>query len=256
MRSYRTGKATLPAGQSIIVVFVFLVLTLSASAAVQVERGVGQTVSGQAIFSWARTNGGEVVEAGITIPLAIIENPPTRKGSGPAGAVAVLDFPPIVQQTTFLNHFELQWEKEGHEPPVFMVPHFDFHFYGVSPEAVLKVAAPDPSPPPAERIPAGFTYPGAEYTVPQMGVHAFRPADLEKPFTDVLIFGYYGGQMTFIEPMVTQETLLKQKPINYVVPVPASIGNSTRFPKQFKIEYDPASGACHLKFSDFVTTAP
>ena len=28
-----------------------------------------------------------------------------------------------VKNSTFLNHFELNWEMHGHEPKVFMVPH-------------------------------------------------------------------------------------------------------------------------------------
>ena len=103
-------------------------------------------------------------------------------------------------------------------------------------------------------IPAGYIYLGPEQTIPQMGVHAVRPPDLAKPFTDVLIFGYYGGKMTFIEPMVTRAALLKQQPVSYAVPLPASIGRSIRFPTKFRIEHDIQAKTCRLIFSDFVTT--
>jgi hypothetical protein len=239
----------------IVVSCITFLAAFQAAAAVQEERGSEQIVSGHTVYSWAKMAGDEVVEAGVTIPFALIENPPGEKGSGPAGAIALVNFPPKVQDTTVLNHFQLQWEKEGHEPPVFAVPHFDFHFYSVSAEEVAQISEPDPSPPPGELIPAGFVYPGAEHTVPQMGVHVFRPSDLEKDFTDALILGYYAGTMIFIEPMVTQETLLMQQPIAYEIPMPASIEGNTRYPTRFTIEYDTASGACILKFSDFATAA-
>jgi len=228
-----------------IIVVSFLTLSaFHAPAAGEDERGSEQTVSGHTIYSWARMAGDEVIEAGVTIPFALIQNPPGEKGRGPAGSIALVDFPPKVQDTTILNHFELHWEKEGHEPPVFAVPHFDFHFYSVSAEEVAQITAPDPSPPRGEIIPAGFVYPGAEYTVPQMGVHVFRPSDLE-----------YAGKMIFIEPMATQETLLMQQPVAYEIPVPAAIEGNTRYPTKFTIEYDAVSGACHLRFSDFIAAA-
>ena len=168
----------------------------------------------------------------------------SRPGNGPAGAIAVIGFSKIVQDATCLNHFELNWEKQGHAPPVFMHPHFDFHFYSVPVAEVMSVSSPDPSPPSAASIPAGYIYPGAEFAVPQMGVHAVRPADMEKPFTDVLIFGFYGGRMTFIEPMITQAKLLQKQSIAYVLPAPPAMGKITRYPTKFKLVYDER--ACRM----------
>ena len=82
-----------------------------------------------------------------------------------------------------------------------------------------------------------------------------RPVDLEKPFRDVLIFGFYGGHMTFIEPMVTQARLLQKQPIAYAIPVPPALGKITRYPTKFRLVYDEEAEAWHLIFSDFVTTS-
>ena len=63
---------------------------------------VGQTaiVSGGEVSTWARVNGGhKVIWVGATIPLSMVTNMPPP-GSGPAGAVVVLNFPPVVQATT------------------------------------------------------------------------------------------------------------------------------------------------------------
>lgn len=239
------------------ILFSFCLLwVFNASASVQVDPGTEQILSGNKIFTWEKLVGDEVTEVGVTIPFAVFDTPPIEPGSGPAGAIAVVNFSPKVRNTTFFSYFELNWEKDGHEPPVFKVPHFDFHFYNIPPAEVMKISAPDPQPPRLNLIPAGYIYPGAEYTVPQMGVHAFRPADLERPFTDVLIFGYYGGNMTFIEPMVTRTALLKQQPVTYTVPVPPSMGKTTRFPTKFRIEHDVQAKACRLIFSHFTTTTP
>jgi hypothetical protein len=210
----------------------------------------------QKILAWAKLDANKsVIEAGVTIPAEIVEMPPQHRGRGPAGAIVIAPFPEIVRKSTFLNHFELNWESHGHEPPIFMVPHFDFHFYNIPATAVKNVTARDTLQPEAKLIPAGYIYPGPEFSVPQMGVHAFRPADLERPFTDVLILGYYGGRMTFIEPMVTRERMLEKKDISYDIPVPESVGISTRYPTKVNIRYDGKSNAYHLIFSGFIPTA-
>jgi hypothetical protein len=229
--------------------------TFAAAADGQAGPATEQFISQYRIFSWEKMNGAEVLEAGMTIPSAIVANPPRQPGKGPAGAIAVIGFPKIVEDTTCLNHFELNWESHGHEPQVFMHPHFDFHFYGVPVAEVMHVSIPDPSPPSAESIPAGYAYPGPEFAVPQMGVHAVRPADLEKPFTDVLILGFYGGHMTFIEPVATRARLLQRQPITYAIPVPPVMGRITRYPTKFRLVYDLEAEAWHLIFSDFVTTS-
>ena len=229
-------------------------IAFNADAAVHEEKVTTQASSGQNVSTWAKVDSSNsVVEAGVTIPYEIIERPPSELGKGPAGSIVVSPFPEIVRKSTFLNHFELNWEMHGHEPKVFMVPHFDFHFYGVPTQEVFKVAAQDPLQPEVRQVPAGYIYPGREFTVPQMGVHAVRPSDLERPFSDVLIFGFYGGKMTFIEPMVTRDRMLEKKHITYDIPVPGYLGKSTRYPTKVDIRYDSKAKAYQIIFSGFRT---
>src|SRR2546427_11145746 len=64
---------------------------------------IGETaeIVGGTAATWARVNGGgKVIWVGLTIPLSMVENMPTP-GAGPAGAVAVLNFPPVVRETTY-----------------------------------------------------------------------------------------------------------------------------------------------------------
>src|SRR5687767_7480855 len=64
---------------------------------------VGETThfNGRRLMTWAVIDsGGEIKEVGVTIPLALIEQQPDRPGDGPAGAIASLAFPKIVQQAT------------------------------------------------------------------------------------------------------------------------------------------------------------
>ena len=84
-----------------------------------------------------------------------------------------------------------------------------------------------------------------------MGVHAVRPGDLDKSFTHVLIFGYYGGKMTFVEPMATRDFLLTKQTIAYDMPMPASMGQAKLFPRRVEIRFDGATKTYRLTFSGF-----
>lgn len=212
-------------------------------------------VSGQKVTSWARVAAnGSVTEVGITLPLGVAQNPPSQPGTGPLGAVAVIPFPREARESTYFDHLELHWNPHGHPPACcFGVPHFDIHFYGVPEALVRQVAPPDTAPPAAERLPAGYAYPGINECVPEMGVHAMRPGDLlpNGKFTAVMVAGFYKGRMTFIEPMVTRKKLLEKRSFSLDVPRPAQLGRATQYPTRFSAAYDPAAKVYRLVFSGF-----
>jgi hypothetical protein len=240
-------------------------------AGTRIVTGETETVSGATVATWARLDAANsVLEAGVTVPLSVIANPPapepvrsTRHAGhssevtvGPAGAFVVIDFPDEVKATTFLNHYEMHWNPDGHEPERYEVPHFDLHFYNQTPEQVKAVTAPDTIAPNANQIPTGYVYPGVMATVPEMGVHAafggeFAPG--AEPFSASMILGYYKGKMTFVEPMITQTALLAKQTITLDVPRPEVLGQSTRYPTKFTAVYDSGLDAYQCTFSDFVT---
>jgi hypothetical protein len=217
-----------------------------------------------------------VIESGVTVPFSLIQNPPTPvlnrvtrhaghdhradevEAVGPAGAFVVVDFPDVVKQTTYLNHFELHWNPAGHPPDdIYGAAHFDLHFYNDTVAQVLAIAPPDPVAPASNRIPTGYVYAGAEQTVPQMGVHAVPLSDLAPgaEFSASMILGYYNGRMNFVEPMITQNTFLSKQAVTLTVPQPAVLGQATRYPTKFTATYDAAINAYQCTFSEFVNVS-
>lgn len=243
----------------------------------RIVTGQSQTVSGATVSTWARLDATDtVIEAGVTLPLSIIQNPPapvinraTRHAGhehradeieavGPAGAFVVTDFPDIVKQTTYLNHFELHWNPIGHPPARYGAAHFDFHFYNDTVAEVLAITPPDPVAPAANRIPTGYIYTGPQETVPQMGVHAVNASELDPnapPFLASMILGYYNGNMNFVEPMITQAALLNKQSITLAVPRPAVLGMATRYPTKFTATYSQELNAYQCTFTDFVNVS-
>jgi hypothetical protein len=104
-------------------------------------------------------------------------------------------------------------------PPVWAVPHFDFHFYIMPADAVAQIRPGACSelidcddfkraqtPVPARYVHADHIDVGA--AVPDMGNHLIDSKSPElvvqgQEFTHTFIFGAYDGQVTFYEPMIT-----------------------------------------------------
>ena len=168
----------------------------------------------------------------------------------------MIDFPEEVQNTTFLNHYEMHWNPNGHEPERYAAPHFDFHFYNQDVAQVKAVTAPDTIAPNANQIPTGYVYPGVMATVPEMGVHAVAGSEFAPgapPFSASMVLGYYKGKMTFVEPMITQAALLTKQTITLNIPRPEVLGQTTRYPTKFTAVYDAQLDAYQCTLSDFVT---
>jgi len=159
-----------------------------------------------------------------------------------------LALPEEVASTAY-NHIGIDWNPHGHEPKgIYDKPHLDFHFYMISPEERDKITASgedckNVSKKPAPGyIPEGYVFtPGG---VPRMGAHWIDPKAPEfngQPFNETLIYGFYGGKMVFVEPMVTID-LLKTKPeITKELKLPKCYPTTAYYPTNYFIGYNDTS---------------
>jgi hypothetical protein len=226
----------------------------------RVIRGENVRVGQSTVNTWAvLTRTGKIAEVGITIPIEIFESPPAS-GDGPLGAIASLKFPDVVQQASFFNHVEVHWNPQGHpsdpsQPNRYRVPHFDLHFYAI-PEAVVwgipALPMPLPAVPP-EKLPSGWLPAGD--SEPEMGRHSVPASIAQGPFVADMLAGFLpsGGQMHFVEPMITREHLLKLQSFEMPVPRPAVFGRAMAYPEKFAVEYDAKLRSYHFVFRQFVT---
>lgn len=211
---------------------------------------------------------GRVEEAGIIVPLAVIENAPLELvHDGHAMAVdAVVEFPPAVRQQTSLDHLGLFWNPAGHEPEVrYGNPHWDFHFFDIPAAEAAAIDCSDLTQADLTLVAEGWTpavppgAPEADFCVPLMGFHSLPASEFTAPgqidatpFDKVMITGYYGGDFIFVEPMVTRDLLLQRADFDLPVPRPAQIGRATRYPTTFQARYDAATDSYTMVFGDFV----
>lgn len=242
-------------------------LALGQAPGGKLVRGASGTLFGARVSTWARlAPDGSVIAAGATLPLALVEHVPAAKpgmaemsGPPPGYKPFALNFPAAVRATTFLDHVDVGWVMAGH-PPVYLVPHFDMHFFTISRKAVEAIDCKDMTQSDPAQTAPGYVPPippnmkAADVCVPFMGFHSLPATDLApgKTFEKTMIAVYYGGKLDAIEPMVTQKTLFKRESFSLPVPALPVIGKATRFPTKFEAVYDKAADAYQLTFSNFV----
>jgi hypothetical protein len=152
---------------------------------------------------------------------------------------------------TGYTHVVIDWNPHGHPPPhVYTVPHFDFHFYGISAAAVKKVSFRGPKDPATKVSNRALVPPDykviPETAVNEMGVHAVDLAAPEfhgKPFNATFIYGYDKGQMTFVEPMVTLAYFNTKPNLSLPVKTPAQYSRPGYYPTRYSVRHDANSKA-------------
>ena len=153
-------------------------------------------------------------------------------------------------------------------PPVWAVPHYDFHFYLMGPEAVGQIR-PGPcselincddfkraqAPVPARYVHADHIDVGA--AVPDMGNHLIDSKSPElisqgRVFTHTFIFGAYDGHVVFYEPMITLP-YLQSRP-DTCVPIKQSEAWETEgyYPTRYCIRYLADAERYTVTLEDFV----
>ena len=165
-----------------------------------------------------------------------------------------------LEVTTF-KHIYFNYHPHGHPPlGVFTVPHMDAHFYMKTNEERLAIPAVTFPPAPNATSPLFFLPPPAGYMAPgyvrgapeaQMGLHWAPSPPTFIPFSKVMIYGTYNGELTFVEPMITLQHMLDGgSSTNY--PQPAKVAEAGNYPTTYNIYRDEKSGNYNITLSNFV----
>lgn len=190
------------------------------------------------VRSMVRMNhAGEPVSIGVRISEKVLEDLPqghdilTLRLSNKAEGMA-------------FDHIDLDWNPEGHEPPfLYAAPHFDVHFYMISPEEKMQITDPDKAAilPEPEYVPQGYFLPAPDL-VPFMGVHWLSSDAPElggADFTHTFIYGSYDGSFIFMEPMITLDYLVDHADgTEFPIAQPQEFEISGWYPTTYSMDYD------------------
>lgn len=224
--------------------------TSDASAPEDSSAPVEGTLFGFKVSSYVELSQGVVTRVGVRIPLSAIEAAPD---DAPFQNDLVLDMPQAAKQQTILSQLRVNWLAHGHGPVPYAGPHFDFHFYRGSTSAIDAITCSAEPEFPPEILTADHESPSS--CVAGMGYHAWPSADAlpDATFTASLILGYVPNQLVFIEPMITQATLLEKHDFELAITPPRKSGGApTRYPTLVRARFEPDSESYRLELDAFV----
>jgi hypothetical protein len=221
-------------------------------------------------------NGGRPLEVGVALDERAMEGLPAAaghaehaaarggrggrdKGGHPHADMHAFDLAMPAQNPTPYRFVGLDWNPAGHDPaPIYGLPHFDFHFYMVSPAERDAVDPADPAfaqkaanYPQGDFVPPGYMVlpppPAPVPAVPRMGVHWSNLAapELQPPgapghaaFTHTFIYGSWDGRFTFAEPMITRAYLLTKPDVTVPVATATRYATAGYHPSAYRVRWD------------------
>jgi hypothetical protein len=203
------------------------------------------------VRSWVtRDADGKPTAIGVTFTEAALSGLPQSLTPGLIWTEFLLPLPPEASVTGF-DHVGMNWNPKGHDPEgVYKVPHFDFHFYLISPADRERITTRGDDlervrkPLPAEFVPEGYVVAPASEE-PGMGLHWVEPNSHEfhgKAFTHTFIYGSYDGRMIFAEPMISKAFLETRPNITVPIKLPAKYQKPGYYPTRYSVKYDSESG--------------
>ena len=182
----------------------------------------------------------------------------------PAGAAKGADLP--------FRWSGVNWNAEGHAPPPWMVPHFDFHFYiaGMNEIAAIRVGGCqifiDCDDLKRATMPVTPKYVAPDHVnvdaaVSMMGNHLIdaRTPELADPpkraFTHTWIYGAYDGHITFYEPMITLAYFMSHPDSCTPIRQPKAWAEAGYYPTEYCIRYSKDSGGITVSLEGMVKRA-
>jgi hypothetical protein len=209
--------------------------------------GQTQVIGNGVAYAWVLVSEGKPTTIGVTFTESALSG---LTETPPAGRVSIdykLALPGEAADIPF-DHIDVNWNPKGHEPVgIYTVPHFDFHFYTITPQAQGRITARGAdvarcfNKPAPGVMPAGYaTAPGA--AAPGMGAHWFEASAPEfhgQPFTSTFIYCCYDGKVIAYEPMITRALLESRQNQTWPIKQPAVFLRRGYYPTRYTVAYDP-----------------
>jgi hypothetical protein len=199
--------------------------------------GTAVTVGNGTAMAYVMTSSGAATSIGVALSDAALQGLPSTDTEWSLPLPSGVSVPPF-------DHVTLNWNAQGHPPMPYMLPHFDFHFYIITPAQQAAIApGADTVTVPAQVVPTNYMS-GIE-SVPDMGVHWVDTLSAEftgHTFDHTFIYGFTKGTMAFVEPMVTQTYLGSSPDVMSPVKQPESFQKPGRYPTWYSVKADAAKG--------------
>jgi hypothetical protein len=199
-----------------------------------------------------------ISHTGVPQEVGVIFTDKAFSGLPATNTIYSLPFHHKAGEATLFTHVALGLSVHGHGlPPSGSIgPHFDFRIFMMTEEQRLAIPAP-PAPgfnvaPPPGYLPANYAL---NAPVAQIGRHwgeNIFTAGMQVPHT--MILGTWNGELTFINPIVTLETLRSGTSVSVAYPQPQFFARRGYYATRYNI-YSDKQGRYYVSLSDFVWRA-
>lgn len=274
-RPYRTNRpAALATRKAALVAYVTMGLVACTSQGETAESrqilyGEAAGLGSGTVRTYVAMDGNTPAEVGIAMSAASLEG---LAADGAHGGVVMPDGHSTFElvlgmpegNVTPFQHVVVDWNPGGHEPPgTYDLPHFDFHFYTITPHERHAIDPADPEfmskglrEPEATHVPVGYVLPDLP-PIPFMGTHWVDPTSpelQEQPatFTHTFIYGSWDGRLIFAEPMITKSFLESRPAVRVPVGVAQRYDPAGYYPASYEIRWDEASAEYRVALADLV----
>jgi hypothetical protein len=219
------------------------------------------------VRTYITMSGDAPIEVGVVLSSASLQGLPPDGGHGgvvmPDGhSTFELGLEMPEGNLTPFRHVVLDWNPGGHAPPgTYDLPHFDFHFYTITPSERHAIDPADPEfmakglrASDASHLPAGYVLPDLP-PVPAMGTHRVDPTSPEvrvgpETFTHTFIYGSWDGRLVFAEPMITKSFLESRPSVRVPVGVAERYDPAGYYPASYVVRWEGAASEYRVALSD------
>lgn len=251
-RRLRRGGFTLAAGLALSAAFAACGQDSVGPAQARELTGAPVSVGNGTARTFVRDSAGTVTAIGIELTDAALTGLPST--------MPMTEWPLLLPTGAAVppwDHVGLDWNPQGHPPPqIYGVPHFDFHFYAISPAQQQAIqGGPDTVSVPAANVPTDYA--SQVISVPGMGVHWADTLSTEyhgHAFDKTLIYGFSHGRMIFLEPMITLATLQSHPDVSAAIKQPKAFQQPGLYPRSYSVQYDAAAGVTRITLGSLVRT--
>ncbi|MDP4220155.1 MAG: hypothetical protein Q8916_05220 [Bacteroidota bacterium] len=155
------------------------------------------------------------------------------------------------------DHVEVDWVPKGDpKPSVYDIAHLDVHFFGVSESEQMDIEGG------ADLLTTNMpkSYLPSDYMLDAeseagMGVHAYDTTGKEyhgQPFDHSFVYGYYHGNLYFMEPMVAKTYLDSKTNFSADIKQPQSFRFPGAYPTKYNIRYDGSAKQYTISIDNFI----
>jgi hypothetical protein len=152
------------------------------------------------------------------------------------------------------DHIEVNWSKKGDPKPPYNVSYFDAHFFTVDEAAQSAVMAGVDNQTmmmDSNYLPSGYKL--DDMAEAMMGVHAIDTTDMDNPFNHTAMYGFYHGDLYFIEPMFSKTYLDSKTTFSADIRQPKKFKRGGWYPTKYTEKYDGTTKTYSISIDNFVS---